>query len=51
MFSDSKISSQLRLGKTKGAYTALYRITLYVTDVLNDALQEVPVYSLSFDEF
>ena len=28
----------------------IYGIATYITDVLNDALQEVSVYSLSFDE-
>ena len=50
MSPNSKTASQLRLGKTKCAYTILYRIARYVTDVLNDALQEVSVYSLTFDE-
>ena len=50
MFSNSNITSQFRLEKTKCAYVILYGIAPYVTDVLNDALQEVPVYSLSFDE-
>ena len=50
MFPDSKIIFWLRHGKTKCAYTILNRIAPYVTDVLNDALQEVPVYSLYFDE-
>ena len=47
MFLDSKIAFQFRHGKTKCAYTILYGIAPYVFDVLNDALQEVPVYSLS----
>ena len=50
MFPDSKIPFQFRLRKTKYAYMMRYRIAPYVTDVLNDALQEVPVYSLSFNE-
>ena len=50
MFPDSKIASQFRLGETKCAYTILYGIAPYVADVLNDTLQEVPLYSLSFDE-
>ena len=50
MSPNSKTASQLRLGKTKCAYTILYRIARYVTDVLNDALQEVSVHSPSFDE-
>ena len=50
MFPDSKIASQLRLGKTKCAYTILYRIAPYIANVLNDALLEIQVYLLSFDE-
>ena len=50
MFPDSKVASQLGLGKAKCAYTLLYGIAPYITDVLNDALQEAPVYSLSFGE-
>ena len=47
MFLDSKIAFQFHHGKTKCACTILYGIAPYVFDVLNDALQEVPVYSLS----
>ena len=50
MFPDSKVASQLGLGKAKCAYPLLYGIAPYITDVLNDALQEAPVYSLSFGE-
>ena len=50
IFPDSKVASQFRLGKTKYTYMILYEIAPYVTDVLNDAIQEVPIYSLSFDE-
>ena len=50
MFSNSNITSQFRLEKTKCAYMILYGIAPYVTDVLNDALQEVSVYSPSFDD-
>ena len=46
MFPDGKIASQFGLGETKCAYVILYGIALYVTDVLNDAVQEVPVYCL-----
>ena len=47
MFPDSKIASQFR---AKCIYRIPDGIAPYVTVVLNDALQEVPVYSLSFDE-
>ena len=50
MFPDSKVASQLGLGKAKCAYTLLYGIAPYITDVLNDGPQETPVYSLSFGE-
>ena len=47
MFPDSKIASQFR---AKCTYRIPDGIAPYVTDVLNDAPQEVPIYSLSFDE-
>lgn len=48
-FPDSQIAFQFLFGKTKCAYMILYEIAPYVTCVLNDALQEVSIYSLSID--
>lgn len=50
IFPDGKIASQFQLGKTKCAYMITFGIAPYVSELLYDALKEVPYYSLSFDE-
>ena len=50
MFSDSKIASQFKLGKTKARYAMLYGIALELKKQLIYDINATPFYTVSFDE-
>lgn len=50
MFPDSQIASKFTCAKTKSYYSAVFGLAPYFKDKFMSQLQEVPYYSVSFDE-
>ena len=50
MFPDSEIDAKSTCGPDKQTYLCVYGLAPYFESKLEDALSEVPVYSVSFDE-